>query len=164
MQSGRAEWRFWCSSDASVAAVDVETLPAGRAAVIGGDDQRAPRCRRLRVGGGRRKCGTVGRNLVVCRGGSDGVRVILEMDGPTDTLLAAAADLEARRPTSAVVARIVAPTESGVVVATFWESAEARDDYQSQPEHSEALRASGLLDAVSEMRSNVFEDAALTLR
>jgi hypothetical protein len=93
-----------------------------------------------------------------------GVLVILEMDGPTDTLLAAAADLEARRPTSAVVARIVAPTESGVLVATFWESAEARDDYQSQPEHSEALRASGLLDAVSEMRSNVFEDAALTLR
>lgn len=93
-----------------------------------------------------------------------GVLVILEMDGPTDTLLAAAADLEARRPTSAVVAQIVAPTESGVVVATFWESAEARDDYQSQPEHSEALRASGLLDAVTEMRSSVFEDAALTLR
>jgi hypothetical protein len=93
-----------------------------------------------------------------------GVLVILEMDGPTDTVLAAAADLEARRPTSAVVARIVAPTESGVVVATFWESAEARDDYQSKPEHSEALRASGLLDAVTEMRSNVFEDAALTLR
>jgi len=39
---------------------------------------------------------------------------------------------------------MVAPTESGVVVATFWESAEARDDYQSQPEHGEALRASGL--------------------
>jgi hypothetical protein len=91
-----------------------------------------------------------------------GVLVLLQMDGPTDMLLAAAAELEARRPTSAVVARIVAPTESGVVVATFWESAEARDDYQ--PEHSEALRASGLLDAVTEMRSNVFEDAALTLR
>jgi len=30
-----------------------------------------------------------------------GVLVILEMDGPTDTLLAAGADLEARRPTSA---------------------------------------------------------------
>src|SRR4051794_33920130 len=81
-----------------------------------------------------------------------GVLVILEMDGPTDALLAAAADLEARRPTSAVLARIAAPTKSGVVVTTFWESAEARDDYQSQPEHSEALRASGLLDAVSEMR------------
>jgi hypothetical protein len=91
-----------------------------------------------------------------------GVLVLLQMDGPTDMLLAAAAELEARRPTSAVVARIVAPTESGVVVATFWESAEARGDYQ--PEHSEALRASGLLDAVTEMRSSVFEDAALTLR
>lgn len=93
-----------------------------------------------------------------------GVLVILEMDGPTDALLAAAADLEARRPTPVVLARMVAPTESGVVVTTFWDSAEARDDYQSQPEHGEALRASGLLDAVTEMRSRVFEDADLTLQ
>jgi hypothetical protein len=62
------------------------------------------------------------------------------------TLLAAAADLEARRPTSAKLAQAVAPTESGVVVATFWESAEARDAYQSEPEHREALQASGMLD------------------
>ncbi len=93
-----------------------------------------------------------------------GVLVILEMDGPTDALLAAAADLEARRPTPVVLARMVAPTGSGVVVATFWESAEARDEYQSQPEHGEALRASGLLDAVTEMRSRVFEDADLSVQ
>ena len=90
-----------------------------------------------------------------------GVLVVLEMDGPTDALLAAAEDLEARRPTTAVLARAVAPTGSGVVVATFWESAEARDGYQSQPEHREALQASGLLDAMKEMRSRVFEDAEL---
>jgi len=93
-----------------------------------------------------------------------GVLVILEMDGPTDALLAAAADLEARRPAPAILARMVARTDSGVIVATFWESAEARDDYQSQPEHGEALRASGLLDAVTEMRSRVFEDADLRLQ
>lgn len=92
-----------------------------------------------------------------------GVLVILEMDGATEALLAAAADLEARRPTSAILARIVAPTESGVVVTTFWESPEARDRYQSEPEHREALQASGLLDAVTEMRSRVFEDAELKL-
>ena len=92
-----------------------------------------------------------------------GVLVILEMDGSTDAVLAAAADLEARRTTSAVLARMVAPTESGVVVVTFWESAEARDAYQSQPEHREALQASGLLDAVTDMRSRVFEDAQLKL-
>ena len=93
-----------------------------------------------------------------------GVLVILEMDGPTDALLAAAADLEARRPTTAILARIVARTESGVVMATFWESAAERDDYQAQPEHSEALRASGLLEAVAEMRSRVFEDADLSVQ
>jgi len=92
-----------------------------------------------------------------------GVLVILELDGSTEAVLAAAADLEARRPTSAILARIVAPTESGVVVATFWESAEARDGYQSEPEHREALQASGLLDAMTEMRSRVFEDAELRL-
>ena len=48
-------------------------------------------------------------------------------------------------------------------VATFWESAEARDDHQSDPAHREALQASGLLDAVTEMRSRVFEDAQLKL-
>src|SRR4051794_32933298 len=41
-----------------------------------------------------------------------GVLVILEMDGPTDALLTAAADLEARRPTPAILARAVAPTET----------------------------------------------------
>ena len=92
-----------------------------------------------------------------------GVLVFLEMDGSTEAVLAAAADLEARRPTSAILARIVAPTESGVVVATFWESAAARDAYQSEPEHREALQASGLLDAVTEMRSRAFEDAELRL-
>jgi hypothetical protein len=92
-----------------------------------------------------------------------GVLVILEMDGPTDALLAAAADLEARRPAPAVLARVIAPTESGVVVATFWESAESRDAHQSQPEHRDALQASGLLDATTEMRSRVFEDAQLKL-
>ncbi len=92
-----------------------------------------------------------------------GVLVILELDGSTDALYAAAADLEARRPTSAILARVVAPTESGVIVATFWESAEARDEHQSQPEHREALQASGMLDAATDMRSRVFEDAELKL-
>lgn len=92
-----------------------------------------------------------------------GVLVILEMDGPTEAVLAAATDLEARRPTPAILARMVAPTETGVVVTTFWESAEARDAFQSEPEHREALQASGLLDAVTDMRSRVFEDAELKL-
>ena len=86
------------------------------------------------------------------------------MDGRTDALLAAAGDLEARRPTPAILARVVAGTESGAVVTTFWESAAARDEYQAQPEHSEALRSSGLLDAVAEMRSRVFEDADLSVQ
>jgi hypothetical protein len=93
-----------------------------------------------------------------------GVLVILEMDGDTDALLASAADLESRRPAPAALARMVAPTEGGAVVCTFWESAEARERHQSQPEHGEALRESGLLDAMTDMRSRVFENAELTLQ
>ena len=92
------------------------------------------------------------------------VMVILEMDGDPDALLAAAAELESRRPTSAITARVVAPTESRVVVCTVWESAAARDAYQAEPEHQEALQASGLMTAVTGMRSRVFENAELSLR
>jgi len=45
-----------------------------------------------------------------------------------------------------------------------WESAAARDAYQSEPEHQEALQASGLMAAVTGMRSRVFENAELSLR
>jgi len=92
------------------------------------------------------------------------VMVILEMDGDPDALLAAAAELEARRPTSAITARVVAPAEGGVVLCTVWESAAARDAYQAEPEHQEALQASGLMAAVTDMRSRVFENAELLLR
>jgi hypothetical protein len=92
------------------------------------------------------------------------VLVILEMDGDPDALLAAASELEARRPTPAITARVVAPTEGGVVVCTVWESAASRDAYQSEPEHQEALQASGLMGAVTDMRSRVFENADLSLR
>jgi hypothetical protein len=92
------------------------------------------------------------------------VMVILEMDGDPDALLAATAELEARCPTSAVTARAVAPMEGGVILCTVWESAAVRDAYQSEPEHQEALQASGLMAAVTGMRSRVFENAELSLR
>ncbi len=92
-----------------------------------------------------------------------GVLVILEIDGDKDALLTATDDLEARRQSPAILGRIVAPTGDGIVVCTYWESAEARDDYQSQPEHGEALKASGLLEAAGAMRSKVYPDAELRL-
>jgi hypothetical protein len=38
------------------------------------------------------------------------------------------------------------------------------DVYQSEPEHQEALQASGLMGAVTGMRSRAFENAELSLR
>jgi hypothetical protein len=92
------------------------------------------------------------------------VLVILEMEGDTDALVTAAEDLESRRPNPVVMARAVAPTENGLIVCTLWESAEARDAFQGDPEHREALEASGLLAAVTNMSSRVFDDATLSLR
>lgn len=91
-----------------------------------------------------------------------GVLVILEMDGETDALLAAAAYLRARLPSSAVLARAIAPTETGVVLCTFWESAQAREQYQAQPDYDAALQDSGLFKAMTDLRSRVYERAELT--
>jgi len=91
-----------------------------------------------------------------------GVLVILEMDGETDALLTAAAYLQQRLPTSAVLARVIAPTETGVVLCTFWESAQAREEYQAHPEYGAALQQSGLLEAMTNRRSRVYDEAELT--
>jgi hypothetical protein len=50
------------------------------------------------------------------------------------------------------------------VVWTVRESTTARDAYQGEPEHQEALHASGLMTAVTGMLSRVFENAELSLR
>jgi hypothetical protein len=92
------------------------------------------------------------------------VLVILEVDGDPDALLAATAELERRRPTSAVTARVIAPVEGGIILCTVWESAAAREAHQSEPGHEEALQASGITAAASGMRSRVFEDAVLSVR
>ena len=89
---------------------------------------------------------------------------MLELDGPTDALLAAAGRLDALLETPAgLIARILAPTETGVVLWQLWQTAEARADNARDPGHDEALRASGLLDLVTGTRARAFEGAVLQL-
>ena len=91
-----------------------------------------------------------------------GVLVILEMDGPTDALLAAAEKLDGLLGTpDGLVARIVAPSDTGIVLWQLWQTAEARSRHADDAAHGEALRASGLLDLVTETRARAFEGAAL---
>ena len=90
------------------------------------------------------------------------VLAMLELDGPTDALLAAAERLEALlEPPDGLVARIVAPTSTGVVLWQLWQSPEARARNAEDPGHAEALRASGLLALVSGTRARAFDDAVL---
>ena len=60
-----------------------------------------------------------------------------------------------------MVARIVAPTETGIVLFQLWESAEARARHADDPRHAEALEASGMRALVSGTRSRSFESAEL---
>jgi hypothetical protein len=92
------------------------------------------------------------------------VLAMLELDGPTDALLAAAGRLDALLETPAgLIARILAPTETGVVLWQLWETAEARARNAEDPAHGEALHASGLLALVTGTRARAFEGAALEL-
>lgn len=89
---------------------------------------------------------------------------MLELDGPTDALLAAADRLEALLQTpDGLLARILAPTDTGVVLWQLWATPEARARNADDPAHAEALRASGLLGLVTGTRSRAFEGAALQL-
>jgi hypothetical protein len=90
------------------------------------------------------------------------VLAMLELDGPTDALLAAAGRLEELLGMpEGLVARILAPTETGVVLWQLWQTAEARARNAGDPGHHEALRSSGLLDLVTGSRARAFEDAVL---
>jgi hypothetical protein len=92
----------------------------------------------------------------------DPVLAMLELDGPTDALLVAAQRLDGLLETpEGLVARIVAPAETGVVLWQLWRTAEARSRHAGDPAHREALRASGLLDLVTGTRARAFEGAAL---
>ena len=90
------------------------------------------------------------------------VLAMLELDGPTDALLAAAEQLDGLLETpEGLLARIVAPTETGVVLWQLWQTPEARARNADDPAHGAALRASGLLDLVTGTRARAFEGAAL---
>jgi hypothetical protein len=90
------------------------------------------------------------------------VLAMLELDGPTDALLAAARKLDALlAPPDGLVARIVAPTDTGVVLWQLWRTPEARSRNADDAAHRDALRASGLLELVTATRARAFEGAAL---
>ena len=50
-----------------------------------------------------------------------------------------------------------------MVLFQLWESPPARHAHAEDPHHRDALRASGMLEAMTATRSRVFEDAQLTV-
>ncbi|HYP48668.1 MAG TPA: hypothetical protein VEQ61_08545 [Thermoleophilaceae bacterium] len=92
------------------------------------------------------------------------VLAMLELDGDTTSLMAAGSVLNGLLGTpEGLVARIVAPTESGVVLFQLWRTPGDRQRNADDPGHREALEASGMLAAATGTRSRTFEDAELQL-
>src|SRR5687767_954216 len=91
-----------------------------------------------------------------------GVLVMLELQGETSDLMAASGELDRRLPQpDGLLARIVAPTDDGMVLFQLWESADARQRNADDPAHAEALVASGMRAAMRTSRSRVFDQAVL---
>jgi hypothetical protein len=91
-----------------------------------------------------------------------GVLAMLELEGDTGSLMAASEKLdELLPPPDGLLARIVAPTDDGMVLFQLWDSAEARSRNAEHPGHADALAASGLTAAVRGSRSRAFDGALL---
>jgi hypothetical protein len=91
-----------------------------------------------------------------------GVLAMLELEGDPAALMAASDELDRLLPTpDGLLARMVAPTDNGMVLFQLWESAAARERNADNPAHAKALTASGMLAAVRGSRSRVFEDTSL---
>ena len=91
-----------------------------------------------------------------------GVLAMLELEGDTAALMAASEALERRLPPpDGLLVRIVAPTDSGIVMFQLWKSAEARRRNADDPTHGEALAVSGMQAAVRSSHSRVFDSAEL---
>ena len=90
------------------------------------------------------------------------VLAMLEVDGPTDALLAAGEALEGHLGTpEGLLARIVAPTPTGIVLFQLWASPATRERHAADPRHAEALRESGMIELITGTRARSFENATL---
>src|SRR5687767_11237100 len=91
-----------------------------------------------------------------------GVLAMLELEGETRDLMTASEKLEALLPTpDGLLARIVAPTDDGMVLFQLWDSADARRLHAEDPAHAEALSSSGMRSLVRGSRSRAFGGAVL---
>jgi hypothetical protein len=92
------------------------------------------------------------------------VLAMLELDGDIGSLQAATTTLEELLGAPAgLMARIVAPTETGIVIFQLWRTPEDRQRNADHPGHREALEASGMLAAATGTRSRAFDGAELQL-
>jgi hypothetical protein len=87
---------------------------------------------------------------------------MLEIDGDSERLMAASAEVDRLRPTvDGLLLRMAAPTSTGMVLFQLWESAEARGQNQDDPAHARILETTGMRSLVEGSRARTFENAEL---
>jgi hypothetical protein len=93
-----------------------------------------------------------------------GVLMIVSMRGPTRELVAASDLLEERLGMpDGLLARVVAPSEDGIILVNLWASEELRLASNDDPAHADVVRGSGLADLAQETVAQRYETSRFTL-
>jgi hypothetical protein len=94
-----------------------------------------------------------------------GVLMLVSMRGPTRELLAASEVIESRVGMSeGLLARVVAPTEDGILLLNLWASEELRRASNDDPAHQEIVQASGIAELAEETTVQRYATSRFTLR
>lgn len=92
------------------------------------------------------------------------VLMIVSMRGPTEDLLAASDRIERGiGMPDGLLARVIAPTEDGIVLVNLWASEELRRASNDDPAHQEIVRASGIAELAVDATAHRYETSSLGL-
>jgi hypothetical protein len=92
------------------------------------------------------------------------VLMVVSMRGPTRDLLAAADRIESGIGMPAgLLARVIAPSEDGIVLVNLWASEKVRRASNDDPAHQEAVKASGIEDLAEATTVRRFETSRFSL-
>ena len=91
--------------------------------------------------------------------------MIVAMRGPTAALLAASDRIERGiGMPDGLLARVVTPSEDGILLVNLWASEELRRASNEDPAHEEIVRASGIEDVAETATVQRYETERATLR
>jgi hypothetical protein len=92
------------------------------------------------------------------------VLIIVSMRGPTEDLIAASDRIELGiGMPERLLARVIAPTEDGIVLVNLWASEEMRRASNDDPAHKKIVQASGIAELAEDTTARRYETSRLRL-